>query len=161
MCNILAHVDKKCDFSLFRLYAKALSRLTVAGWSLSETEVVQVGSFLINPLKPCTSVSADICKIPEKREITCMHVQVLLGGSFPSTKCLCTLQCSLSLLEWCWLGNKNKKVGQAAPSAVLSCECIMHWVYQAHTVNLRCLSNNWTFRFVWRLGGLLQRDRVI
>ena len=123
-------------------------------WSLSEAEVVQVGSFLMNPLKPCTSVSADIyAKFPECQEITCIHMQVLLGGSFHSTECLCTLQCSLSLLEWCCLGDQNTALRWATARVVLSCEYIMHWVYQAHTVNLRCLSNNWTFRFVWKTGG--------
>ena len=158
--NILAHADKKCHFSLSRLYAKALSDSLVQV-IIVETEVVQVGSFLMNPLKPCTSVSQTYAKFLECQEIMCMHMQVLLGGSFPSTKCLCTLQCSLSLLEWCCLGDQNTAFRWATARVVLSCEYIMHWVYQVHTVNLRCLSNNWTFRFVWKTGGIASAGQGI
>ena len=53
---------------------------------------------------------------------------------------------SVSAVAWRWycLRNQDKETGWTGTETKLSCECIMHWVYQAHTVNLRCLSNNWT-----------------
>ena len=42
-----------------------------------------------------------------------------------------------------WQFGYQDEVRWGGPQTDLSCEFIMHWVYQAHTVNLRCFSNNW------------------
>ena len=86
-----------------------------------------------------------------------LYFQKLMPYQWPLFKLL-FLPTPLGSHTWrrwcCLLKDKNQKIRWTGTKTDLSCEFIMHWVYQAHTVDLRCLSNNWTFRFVWKTGGV-------
>ena len=79
---------------------------------------------------------------------------ILLHGMCSGYVCIC-YQCMTSFLSfcfflhhyiesqshslqwrWCSLRNHDKEIRWTGTETDLSCECIMHWVYQALTVNL-------------------------
>ena len=98
-------------------------------WSLSETEVVQVGSFLMNPLKPCTSVSTDICKIPGMSG-NYVHAHASFTRWFLPLDQMPMYSSVFSLSTRMMLAWKQKQEGWTGSSKC----CVVLWVYHALSV---------------------------